>query len=127
MPPQTPDRLPHPLKLSGAALEGFEGGPEEEAPGAPSSPVKLWLKGDGKGVVDRLFRAGLGACAGPEGRVPIGATALPVLLGLLEGIPWRGGDPPVGDEVLVRMLRETDLTSRAAEGNALPGAGPPNP
>jgi hypothetical protein len=24
-------------------------------------------------------------------------------------------------------LRETDLTSRAAEGNALPGSGPPNP
>jgi NhaP-type Na+/H+ or K+/H+ antiporter len=33
----------------------------------------------------------------------------------------------IGDEVLVRMLRETDLTSRAAEGDALPGAGPPNP
>ncbi|HEV7254332.1 MAG TPA: cation:proton antiporter [Mesorhizobium sp.] len=33
----------------------------------------------------------------------------------------------IGDEVLVGMLRETDLSSRAAEGNALPGAGPPNP
>jgi CPA1 family monovalent cation:H+ antiporter len=33
----------------------------------------------------------------------------------------------IGDEVLISMLRETDLTSRAAEGNALPGAGPPNP
>jgi CPA1 family monovalent cation:H+ antiporter len=33
----------------------------------------------------------------------------------------------IGDEVLVRMLREMDLTSRAAEGDALPGAGPPNP
>jgi hypothetical protein len=33
----------------------------------------------------------------------------------------------IGDEVLVRMLREADLTSRAAEGDALPGAGPPNP
>jgi CPA1 family monovalent cation:H+ antiporter len=33
----------------------------------------------------------------------------------------------IGDEVLVRMLRETDLTARAAEGDALPGAGPPNP
>ncbi|HEY8381557.1 MAG TPA: cation:proton antiporter [Microvirga sp.] len=33
----------------------------------------------------------------------------------------------IGDEVLVSMLRETDLTSRATEGDALPGAGPPNP
>jgi hypothetical protein len=29
--------------------------------------------------------------------------------------------------MLVRMLRETDLHARAAEDNALPGAGPPNP
>jgi NhaP-type Na+/H+ or K+/H+ antiporter len=33
----------------------------------------------------------------------------------------------IGDEVLVRMLRETDLHARAAEENALPGAGPPQP
>jgi CPA1 family monovalent cation:H+ antiporter len=33
----------------------------------------------------------------------------------------------IGDEVLTRMLRETDLMSRTAEGDALPGAGPPNP
>ena len=33
----------------------------------------------------------------------------------------------IGDEVLVAMLRETDLVARASEGNALPGAGPPNP
>ena len=33
----------------------------------------------------------------------------------------------IGDEVLIGMLRETDLTSRADEGDALPGAGPPNP
>ena len=33
----------------------------------------------------------------------------------------------IGDEVLISMLRETDLTARAAEGDALPGAGPPNP
>ena len=33
----------------------------------------------------------------------------------------------IGDEVLTRMLRETDLTSRASEGDVLPGAGPPNP
>jgi CPA1 family monovalent cation:H+ antiporter len=33
----------------------------------------------------------------------------------------------IGDERLVAMLRETDLLARAAEGGALPGAGPPNP
>jgi CPA1 family monovalent cation:H+ antiporter len=33
----------------------------------------------------------------------------------------------IGDEVLVELLRETDLTARASEGDALPGAGPPNP
>jgi CPA1 family monovalent cation:H+ antiporter len=33
----------------------------------------------------------------------------------------------IGDEVLVRMLRETDLHARAAQENALPGAGPPQP
>ncbi len=33
----------------------------------------------------------------------------------------------IGDEVLIRMLRETDLHARASEENVLPGAGPPNP
>lgn len=33
----------------------------------------------------------------------------------------------IGDEVLISMLRETDLAARASEGDALPGAGPPNP
>ncbi|MFH5925136.1 cation:proton antiporter [Roseomonas xinghualingensis] len=35
----------------------------------------------------------------------------------------------IGDEMLQKMLRETDLSARAAEGPAaaLPGAGPPNP
>ena len=33
----------------------------------------------------------------------------------------------IGDEVLTRMLRETDLNARASEENVLPGAGPPNP
>ncbi|MBB5695374.1 cation:proton antiporter domain-containing protein [Muricoccus pecuniae] len=38
-------------------------------------------------------------------------------------------DDHIGDEVLQKMLRETDLSARAAEGPAaaLPGAGPPNP
>lgn len=33
----------------------------------------------------------------------------------------------IGDEVLRRMLRETDLRERVEEGDVLPGAGPPNP
>ena len=33
----------------------------------------------------------------------------------------------IGDEVLLRMLRETDLHARATEKDVLPGAGPPNP
>jgi CPA1 family monovalent cation:H+ antiporter len=33
----------------------------------------------------------------------------------------------IGDERLVAMLREVDLMARASEGDALPGAGPPNP
>jgi CPA1 family monovalent cation:H+ antiporter len=33
----------------------------------------------------------------------------------------------IGDEVLLRMLRETDLHARASEKDVLPGAGPPNP
>lgn len=33
----------------------------------------------------------------------------------------------IGDEVLVKMVRETDLHARASEENALPEAGPPNP
>lgn len=36
-------------------------------------------------------------------------------------------DNRIGDEVLLKMLRETDLQHRAAEGNTLPGSGPPNP
>jgi CPA1 family monovalent cation:H+ antiporter len=33
----------------------------------------------------------------------------------------------IGDEVMTRMMREADLTARAAEKDALPGAGPPQP
>ncbi|WP_299822318.1 cation:proton antiporter [uncultured Jannaschia sp.] len=33
----------------------------------------------------------------------------------------------IGDEVLIEMLREVDLASRAEEDESLPGAGPPNP
>ncbi len=33
----------------------------------------------------------------------------------------------IGDDVLRRLLRETDLRKRAGEGDASPGAPPPNP
>lgn len=33
----------------------------------------------------------------------------------------------IGDEVMRRQLRETDLRDRVTEGDASPGAGPPNP
>ncbi len=38
-------------------------------------------------------------------------------------------DNHIGDETLQKMMRETDLSARAAEGPAaaMPGAGPPNP
>ena len=36
-------------------------------------------------------------------------------------------DDAIGDEALLEALREVDLAARASEGNALPGAGPPNP
>lgn len=54
-------------------------------------------------MVADLVRAGLGACALTEGRVPIGATALPGRPGREAG-PDRGGEPPVGDELLVRLF-----------------------
>jgi CPA1 family monovalent cation:H+ antiporter len=43
-----------------------------------------------------------------------------------ELVRLREGDQ-IGDEVLTGMLREMDLAARASEGDALPGAGPPNP
>jgi hypothetical protein len=33
----------------------------------------------------------------------------------------------IGDEALRRLLREADLRKRAGEGDASPGAPPPNP
>jgi CPA1 family monovalent cation:H+ antiporter len=33
----------------------------------------------------------------------------------------------IGDEVMTAMMREVDLTARAAEKNPLPGSGPPQP
>lgn len=56
------------------------------------------------------------ACAGPQGF----DAARKALLAL------RGRNR-IGDETLIEMLRETDLAARAAEGRALPGAGPPQP
>jgi len=33
----------------------------------------------------------------------------------------------IGDEAMRRLLRETDLRKRAAEGDASPGGAPPKP
>lgn len=52
--------------------------------------------------MDLLFKVGFaGALDVADGRVPIGATALP-WLGLLPGAPARGGEPP-GEDALVRL------------------------
>ncbi len=103
--PQTPLRPfhPRPMEPSGAVDGGLETPVAVEGtfsllPGA----LKPWLRGDGRGVVDRLLRAGLDAvpwlllCGPPEGRVPIGATAP------LPGPGLVPGDPP-GEELLVRL------------------------
>ncbi len=59
-----------------------------------------------------------------DGREPRGAGDLDGARRAL--LRLREGDR-IGDEVMVRMLREMDLAARAAEGDALPGTGPPNP
>lgn len=103
--PQTPDRPPQPLYPSGAALGGFEGAAVDGMAlpsSAPLDAVKPWDRGDGRGVVERLLRAGLGAWAPAEGRVPMGATVGPLWLALPGATPC-GGEPPVGDELLVRL------------------------
>lgn len=39
---------------------------------------------------------------------------------------WRlREENKIGDETMVGMMRENDLTARAAENDPLPGAGPP--
>ncbi len=40
---------------------------------------------------------------------------------------WLRERDRIADEVLACMLRETDLTACAAEGDTLPGMGQPNP
>jgi len=65
-------------------------------------------------------RSAIAAAAEAGGDVPPHDAARRSLLALRER-------DAIGDEVLIRMLRETDLNARASEENVLPGAGPPNP
>lgn len=68
------------------AEDGFVGA---ALPGAAFSSlleaVYPWLRGDGSGVVDRLFKAGLVGALVTDGRVPMGATE--PCPGLLPGAP----------------------------------------
>lgn len=52
----------------------------------------------------------------PEGRVPMGATVAPLWPGLEPGTKSRGGDPPVGLEVLVRLWEPTALSNALLVG-----------
>lgn len=58
----------------------------------------------------------------PDGRVPIGATLAPDWPDLEPpGARSRGGDPPVGLEVLVRLWRPTALSKTLLVGPAVGG------
>lgn len=73
-----------------------------------------WFSGDGSGVVDCLAKAGfVGPCAedAADGRVPMGATVLPV------GLPLWGELPP-GEELLVRF---TWCAAVPSKGPLVPG------
>lgn len=57
----------------------------------------------------------------PEGRVPMGATAGPFWPGLEPGARSRGGEAPVGLEVLVRLWEPTALSKALLVGPELWG------
>ena len=61
--------------------------------------VKPKLNGDGRGVVERFCNVDPDCTCPWVGRVPIGVTPAGVVAFTLS----RGGDPPVGDEVEVRL------------------------
>jgi len=115
--PQTPPPFPHPSPTAEgslaeelaawAELDGFEAEEVERsfpdvAEVAPSLVEKPKLSGDGKGVVDRLFKAGLEAWldAGWEGREPIGPIEPMGPVAVLDGNCLEEGDvAPLGDDV----------------------------
>ena len=87
-----------------AAAGGFDGTLVLMAARFSPLPGALypWLSGEGSGVVDLLFRVGFVDVAEvADGRVPIGATAVPWPGLLFGGTEW-GGEPP-GEDVLVRL------------------------
>jgi CPA1 family monovalent cation:H+ antiporter len=57
---------------------------------------------------------------------PAAETATPHDAARKSLIDLRARDA-IGDEVLIKMLREIDLSARASEQDVLPNAGPPNP
>jgi NhaP-type Na+/H+ or K+/H+ antiporter len=75
----------------------------------------------GERAEERLAREAMRA-AGAEGSPDPDALAAE-----RQALVRLRGEDRIGDEVLRRMLRETDLRERVGEGDALPGAGPPNP
>lgn len=81
----------------------------------------LRAEGEREGEVELGRRAMEKAVAAPGTDCADGFDAARVAL-----LQLRSRDQ-IGDEVLIELLRETDLTARASEGDALPGAGPPNP
>jgi hypothetical protein len=103
--PQTPLLVPHPeakafsLLLTLAWLDVAEA--DRSFTAALSLGVKPRPSGEGNGVVERLFKAGLVAwlVAGWEGRDPMGPTEPMAALGLDDS--WRddGDSAPPGDEV----------------------------
>ncbi len=119
--PQTlpPRLLPQPVTpIDPSGVVDATGLDDEPLPGAPlSAPlpgvVYPWPMGDESGGDVRLARAGLptggmpggvGIAELPDGRVPIGATALPELV--LPGMPLIGDAP--GDALLARPVCDTD-------------------
>ena len=70
-----------------------------------------------RGVVDRFPEAP--ADGVPDGRVPMGATGAPAWPGLEPGARSRGGDPPVGLELLVRLWGPTAFSKALLVGPAV--------
>jgi len=66
------------------------------------------------GVVDRLEDWALDGV--PEGLVPMGATVAPDDPGFEPGARSRGGEPPVGLDVLVRLWLPTALSKTLLVG-----------
>ena len=156
--PHTPLPLPQPPRATppvASLTPGAEVGLDEEeaersleARGTAASPgVKPKPRGDGRGVVERLFRDEWGACTGCcTGREPMGPTEpMGPVMGWDGGCdradegesaptgdevevtggsaPKTGLTPELGDEVL--LAREGDWRDAPGATGAIPPSGPP--